>query len=659
MGLLVAVTALVVAVVGLRRSPWEPADSSVLAEDLAARVMELETFQRRQLLGADHVAIDLSFRVYEQARSAIVRNSSGPVSGGRLGEIGSFFAGIRYGRVVITGRAGAGKTVLAVELVLALLEDRMPEDAVPVRLALAGWDTDCSFEDWIVDRLVEEYDRHPAVARILVRQGHVIPVLDGLDEMDPWASSPAVAPRARAVLETLNGRFQGRVPAPVVLTCRAEQYELISAAGEGLRDSAWISLEAVTAEQARQYLHERAVHNGWQPVLDELSRRPQGPLAAALSTPWQLALAATVYAAGRDPEHLCVRAAAGGLQVHLLEEFVRASVRLHPEEPGRYDPRAVQEWLGLLAQHLQAVPSMLSPRRRDSGPAGAGRADPYPPAAPDLDIVPHRLWLLAGPRRVRLVHLGVCGTLVVLAAIGFGLLASLTRPAPPLPFVATAAMVVCLWGLRQWSQPWPRPRRIVPYRRMRVDAAAAAMVSTLFATVLSILADRSSQLFAGGVVTALGAVAGGVMLIGTAFLGSATSRPADDVERLSDPRRMLRGDLFSGCLVATVFSLVVGIGAGVTMGFAFGVLLGAVSLLAVILVANAWTRYVILLLCAWRLLPWRFGTFLDWAYRGGLLRISGNAYQFRHRELQEWLARFAQRPSVPSTDINTPQQRPS
>ncbi|MGW7074676.1 hypothetical protein [Streptomyces sp. NPDC054866] len=158
-------------------------------------------------------------------------------------------------------------------------------------------------------------------------------------------------------------------------------------------------------------------------------------------------------------------------------------------------------------------------------------------------------------------------------------------------------------------------------------------------------------------VIALGAAAGVVMLASTAFLGKATSQPADDADRLeSDPRRVLRGDLFSGLLVAVVFGLVVGIGAGVAMGVSFGVPLGAVSLLAVILVANAWTRYVVLLLCAWRFLPWRLGTFLDWAYRGGLLRISGNAYQFRHRELQEWLARRAQPPSAPSTDASSAQQ---
>ncbi|MEU1577418.1 hypothetical protein ABZ519_41005 [Streptomyces collinus] len=36
-------------------------------------------------------------------------------------------------------------------------------------------------------------------------------------------------------------------------------------------------------------------------------------------------------------------------------------------------------------------------------------------------------------------------------------------------------------------------------------------------------------------------------------------------------------------------------------------------------------------------MPWRLGAFLHWAYEAGLLRISGVVYQFRHRELQDWL----------------------
>ncbi|UGQ11056.1 hypothetical protein LO772_30315 [Yinghuangia sp. ASG 101] len=52
-------------------------------------------------------------------------------------------------------------------------------------------------------------------------------------------------------------------------------------------------------------------------------------------------------------------------------------------------------------------------------------------------------------------------------------------------------------------------------------------------------------------------------------------------------------------------------------------------------------RYGVLLLSTRRSpvqLPWRLCSFLGWAEEAGLLRLSGSAYQFRHKELQDWLA---------------------
>ena len=53
--------------------------------------------------------------------------------------------------------------------------------------------------------------------------------------------------------------------------------------------------------------------------------------------------------------------------------------------------------------------------------------------------------------------------------------------------------------------------------------------------------------------------------------------------------------------------------------------------------AGVWARYhiavVITAIC--RSGPLRFGASLDWAYQAGLLRLSGTAYQFRHRQLQD------------------------
>jgi hypothetical protein len=54
---------------------------------------------------------------------------------------------------------------------------------------------------------------------------------------------------------------------------------------------------------------------------------------------------------------------------------------------------------------------------------------------------------------------------------------------------------------------------------------------------------------------------------------------------------------------------------------------------------TAWVRYLIGCWLARRegMLPRRVGRFLNWAYDANLLRMSGTAAQFRHRELQAWL----------------------
>lgn len=67
-----------------------------------------------------------------------------------------------------------------------------------------------------------------------------------------------------------------------------------------------------------------------------------------------------------------------------------------------------------------------------------------------------------------------------------------------------------------------------------------------------------------------------------------------------------------------------------------------------------WIRYLIGCALARRqgLLPRHVGRFLDWAYRANLLRMSGTAVQFRHRERQAWLTAPARVMPAPATPVN-------
>ncbi|MFE9859219.1 hypothetical protein [Streptomyces sp. NPDC005780] len=69
------------------------------------------------------------------------------------------------------------------------------------------------------------------------------------------------------------------------------------------------------------------------------------------------------------------------------------------------------------------------------------------------------------------------------------------------------------------------------------------------------------------------------------------------------------------------------------IGLAYGLAVGLTGGLA----AAPARRYAVFLLCSRGRLPFRLVVFLDWACEAGLLRYAGPAYQFRHRELQQWL----------------------
>ena len=103
--------------------------------------------------------MDLEFQAGPRFRSA------GGDDIGVLSNIGPYFrrqASPR--RLLVVGEAGAGKTVLAVHLLLDQLRDRAAltdnlriDTPVPVRVNLAGWDGGGDFTSWMASRLGTDY----------------------------------------------------------------------------------------------------------------------------------------------------------------------------------------------------------------------------------------------------------------------------------------------------------------------------------------------------------------------------------------------------------------------------------------------------------------------------------------------------------------------
>jgi hypothetical protein len=136
----------------------------------------------------------------------------------------------------------------------------------------------------------------------LVADRKIVPVLDGLDEMDEEEPTAAATPRAvyasraAAALRAMNTYLHGARPGQLIVTCRNTPYEALEREEVWAHDAARVTLRPVTAEVAWDFLADRTGGaERWQPVLNAIAAVPDGSLARALSTPWRLTVAATVY----------------------------------------------------------------------------------------------------------------------------------------------------------------------------------------------------------------------------------------------------------------------------------------------------------------------------------------------------------------------------
>ncbi|WP_176986477.1 NACHT domain-containing NTPase [Streptomyces sp. 2231.1] len=614
------------------------ADPEAKAAMLATSVAAAETLQRAQLLGPGAHRIDLAFT----HRVEPANNAAGAAPQGRFTDIVGYYQGLRPARLVITGEPGAGKTLLALELLLGLLTDpnRTQADPVPIRLSLAGWEANRPLTEWLTEQVHQHYrDRGvtAADAAALVEQHRILPVLDGLDEMDT-DDTPAARRRAARALQQLNAYQNPAGSAPVVLTCRTAQYEQLAALDVRMREAARIEITAVTPTQADVYLTARSTRpDRWRQVLDTLATAPGGTLARGLATPWRLNLAVTAYeerhpntlAYLRDPTDLLAMGSPSAVRDHLLALYLPAASSQHPTRPGGYRADRTHRWLAALAAHLATTP------------AATGSA---------TDLVLHRLWPMAGYLRVRVAD----ALLTTFLALGVGCLMLtqvLIGMSPRQVFGATAGVLMALGYIWHASGTVKDPEAL----RLHLLRTPAGLRQVVPGIIREFVRGALTGLCAGagmGVVFGVafgftsglwvGVVSGpGLALLFGLGLGLADglSAPLRDAPP-TDPRYPIRDNL----LVGLLFGALTGAGVGLLLGFLLQPLLGVAAGLMTgltcgfYLQTEAGRRCLVFLCCSHGRLPWRLGGFLHWSYGAGLLRVSGVAYQFRHRELQDWLA---------------------
>ncbi|MFD4763892.1 helix-turn-helix domain-containing protein [Streptomyces sp. NPDC058439] len=606
-----------------------------------------------------------------------------PDLSGDLRRVAEIYRRVPSGRLVVLGRAGSGKSILAVRFALDLLDARTRNERVPVIFSLGAWNpTTVALRDWLIARLLRDYPhlarRVPSgktLAADLLDDDLVLPVLDGFDELAEDLRAPA--------LEALN-----LAQLPLVLTSRhAEFTPAVREAHAPLAAAVVLELRDLDLDDLRGYLPRTdpalpgpADTDGqgatWEAVLDPAQTAEsagRANLAAALRTPLMIALARTMYSdhPDRRPGELLDTARfpdPDAIEEHLLAGFVPAVYRPRPTErfdtahrrPGSWDAERAERWLGHLADHL----TRLGRERQDL------------------------TWWEVGTGMSRLSRTVI---IAVLAGIAFGVTTAignvpvdLVATSHSLRFAVVRGLLVgvlhglaagTLFGLVYWHasaraalRPSPVRMRLgigtpTTRRNARIrfligllgGAAGMALLILVDEGLVAPLglADGQGASIAAGLVfvvpiaLSIGLVFGLIALFEAPVRTETVVSPADllHIDRRNVAYHLLTWTLVLGIGVGLVNGIVYGPLRGFEVGLVFG-LEGAFGAgLGYGLSLTAWGQWVALARIWLPLtgqLPWALIAFLDDAHQRGVLRQVGAVYQFRHAWIQNHLSRSHQ-----------------
>ncbi|MFF3735382.1 NACHT domain-containing protein [Streptomyces sp. NPDC002476] len=592
-------------------------------------------------------------------------------------QIDAIKAGSRW--LIVQGRGGSGKSVLALHFAKFRLETRSPgsREPVPVIFSMGSWNpANIDLRDWLVSRLERDFpfliETGPSKetwASELLGSDYVLPILDGFDEI-------AVDLHEKAVTKLKE------ITLPLVVTSR---YEAIKT-GDDKPSATVIELVDLSLDDSIRYLRETTgtppsdgtegtKQAGWAYVLDELSSprrtRAGDNLATVLATPLMTTLARFAYESrrsGHDPSELLDTEKFGtqeALEKHLLDFFIRTAYERFLEDKstggegngaqdGRWDAERVRHWLGYLAAHLTRL------------------------GTPDIEW-----WRLGTAMKLRWVMLrvgvavGVASGLVaglvfgaegalwygpayglMLAGIsgladgaGLGLTFGLmhgfaTKMRDGGPMFEPSRMEISRHGwdksrLRKNFRPRVQGGLVGGLLFGLVWALGVAALNALAGATWSMIWPSVGLLFAEG--TGLGLVLGLVAAVGAGFEKVIPREKADassvllDTNRATVLKQIVTVGLVIGVGHGTLFgvawnSALNGLGAGLAAGAAVALGIGSMT---------AWGRWVVLGRIWLRLtgrLPKDLDAFLRDAYVRGVLRQQGVVYQFRHARLQEHLS---------------------
>lgn len=186
-------------------------------------------------------------------------------------ETGSLEMGTIAGIVLILGAPGAGKTSTLLELAQELCDRARHNELepVPVVLDLAHWQDELSLLPWIEEEVCSKYNINRKLVRELLADDRLLPLLDGLDELDSTQQE-------HCLKEIAQSKRQNGQALPLVLSTRMDTYQRCKTR---LRLYAAVAVQPLKMNQIETYLLASRSRELWEnlqtdPTLFRLAKTP-------------------------------------------------------------------------------------------------------------------------------------------------------------------------------------------------------------------------------------------------------------------------------------------------------------------------------------------------------------------------------------------------
>ena len=236
------------------------------------------------------------------------------------------------GQLLILGAPGSGKTTMLLELTRDLLDRAAKDDEhpIPVVFNLSSWAQEqSSLQEWMISELSLRSDAPRKLAREWVTNEHILPLLDGLDEVADAHRDACVA--------AINAYRQEHGWVPLVVCSRKAEYEALS---QKLALPGAVVIQPLTREQIEHYLGAAgAALEGVRAAV-----RADARLWELLDTPLMVSVVALAY---RDSD----RAPSGHDAQDVFARYLDSMFRRRAKET-RFDEADMRAWLRWLAGNM-------------------------------------------------------------------------------------------------------------------------------------------------------------------------------------------------------------------------------------------------------------------------------------------------------------------